>query len=82
MQPGKEQHFRGDAGRRDRGQDGQARIERREDEAQAAKQLKDAHRQPYSVGNRLQGRHGLLGIGKLPHRAHNGMQGEKQLKNP
>jgi hypothetical protein len=34
------------------------------------------------VGNRFQGRHGLLGIEKLPHRADGGMQGEKDLKNP
>lgn len=53
-----------------------------EDQAQAVKQLKDAHRQPNSVGNRFQGRHGLFGIGKLLHRAHDGMQGEKDLKNP
>jgi hypothetical protein len=40
MQPGKEQHFRGYAGRRDRSQDGQGLIKCREDQAQAAKQLK------------------------------------------
>lgn len=79
MQPRKEQHFRGYAGRRDRGQDGQALIKYRYDQAQAAKQLKDAHPQPDFVGNCLQGRHGLLGIGKLPHRANDGMQGEKDL---
>ena len=54
----------------------------REDQGHAAKQLKDAHRQPISVGNRFQGRHSSLGIGKLPHRAHSGMQGEKDLKDP
>ena len=43
MQPGKEQHFNGYAGRRDRDQDGQGLIKCREDQAQAAKQLKDAH---------------------------------------
>jgi hypothetical protein len=64
------------------GQDGQGLIKCREDQAYAAKQLKEAHRQPNSVGNRLQGRHGLRGIGKLPQRAHHGMKGEKDLKNP
>jgi hypothetical protein len=82
MQPAKEQHFRGYAGSCDRSQDAQGFIECRDDQAQATKQLKDAHRQPNSVGNRIQGRYGLLGIGKLPYRAYGGMQGEKDLKNP
>jgi hypothetical protein len=82
MQPAKEQHFRGYEGSCDRSQDAQGFIECRDDQANAAKQLKDAHRQPNSVGNRIQGRHSLLGIGKLPYRAYGGMQGEKALKNP
>jgi hypothetical protein len=82
MQPGKEQHFRGYAGRRDRRKDSQGSIECGDDQGQAAQQLKDAHRQPNFVGNRFQGRHGLLGMGELPHRAHHGMQGEKDLKHP
>jgi hypothetical protein len=69
VRPAKHQHFRGYASRRNRSQDAQGLIESREDQAQAAKQLKDTHRQPNSMGNRIQGRHSLLGIGKLPHRA-------------
>ena len=58
MQPAKEQHFRAYAGRRDRRQNGQAPIERRQDQAPASKPLKYAHRQPDPMGSRRQGRHG------------------------